>query len=66
MGQELNVGAVLLGRVLLFGEQLIIRAELVDATDGSQLWGEQYNRHLTDIFAVQEEIAREISEGLRS
>ena len=37
VGRELKVGAVLLGRVLLFGDQLIIRAELVDTSDGSQL-----------------------------
>jgi hypothetical protein len=38
---------------------------LVDVRDNSRLWGEQYNRKLSDILAVQEEIAREISEGLR-
>jgi len=65
VGQELGVGAVLLGRVLQFGERLIIRTELVDVVSGYQLWGEQYNRDLIDIFAVQEEIAREISETLR-
>ena len=63
--RELNVGAVLTGRVLQVGERLIIRAELVDADDGSQLWGAQYNRQLPDIFEVQEEIAQEISEKLR-
>ena len=65
VGQELSVGAVLLGRVLQFGERLIIRTELVDVVSGYQLWGEQYNRDLIDIFTVQEEIAREISETLR-
>src|SRR5213078_3602528 len=58
VGQELSVGAVLLGRVLQFGERLIIRTELVDVVSGYQLWGEQYNRDLIDIFTVQEEIAR--------
>jgi TolB-like protein/Tfp pilus assembly protein PilF len=65
VGRELSVGAVLLGRVLQFSERLIIRTELVDVESGYQLWGEQYNRNLIDIFAVQEEIAREISETLR-
>ena len=64
-GRELDVRAVLLGRVLQFSERLIIRTELVDVESGGQLWGEQYNRNVTDIFAVQEEMAREISEGLR-
>lgn len=65
VGRELNVCAVLLGRVLQFSERLIIRTELVDVESGGQLWGEQYNRKPVDIFAVQEEIAKEISETLR-
>ena len=65
VGRDLHVRAVLTGRVLELGDRLIVRTELVDASDGSQLWGEQYNRHLTDIFEVQEEISREISEKLR-
>ena len=65
VGQELNVGAVLLGRVLAFGEQLSIRAELVDAADGAQLWGAQYKRTPSDILELQEEIANEISEALQ-
>ncbi len=43
----------------------IVGTELVDASDGSQLWGEQYNRKLADIFALQGEIANEISGKLR-
>lgn len=65
VGRELGVRAVLLGRVLQFDDHLIVRTELVDAADGRQLWGEQYNREPSDILAVQEEIAREISEKLR-
>ena len=65
VGRELRVGAVLLGRVLLFGDRLIIRMELVDVVEGWQLWGEQYSRDLSDIFEVQEEIASEISDRLR-
>src|SRR2546425_3455995 len=65
VGRELSVGAVLLGRVLLFGDQLIIRAELVDTSDGSQLWGEQYNRPPADLLAIQEAVAKEIAEKLR-
>ena len=55
-GRDLDVRAVLAGRVLHRGETLLISTELVDVVDGSQLWGEQYSRHLADIFAVQEEI----------
>ena len=65
VGRELGVGAVLTGRVLQFSDRLIIRAELVGAADGWQLWGAQFDREPSDILALQEEIAREISDGLR-
>ena len=65
VGRELSVQAVLTGRVLQRENRLIIKVELVHTTDGSQLWGEQYNRQLADIFAVEEEIAHEIAEKLR-
>ena len=63
-GHELNVGAVLTGRTLQYGKRIIIRAELVDVRNGWQLWGAQYDRDLSNILAVQEEIAGEISEKL--
>ncbi|HEX8747436.1 MAG TPA: protein kinase, partial [Pyrinomonadaceae bacterium] len=65
VGEELRVRAVLTGRLQLFGDRLMIATELVDSFDGAQLWGEQYNRRLSDIFEVQEEIANEISEKLQ-
>ncbi len=65
LGHDLNVRAVLTGKVSQRGDTLIIQADLVDTADGSQLWGEQYNRKLADILAVQEEISKEISEKLR-
>jgi len=65
IGKELKVRAVLTGRVLRRGDNLAINIELVDAQDNSQIWGQQYNRKLSDVFAVQEEITREISEKLR-
>jgi eukaryotic-like serine/threonine-protein kinase len=65
VGRELRVQAVLTGRVLQRENRLIIKVELVHTTDGSQLWGEQYNRQLADIFAVEEEIAHEIAEKLK-
>ena len=64
VGNELNVRAVMTGRVLQIGEELLITTELVDVRDGSRLWGEQYKRKLEDIFEVQEEIATRISEKL--
>jgi TolB-like protein/Tfp pilus assembly protein PilF len=65
VGRKLNVDAVLLGRIQQRGDALLVGAELVDVQNGWQLWGDQYNRSLTDIFAVEEEISREISEKLR-
>ncbi|MEO6726436.1 MAG: protein kinase [Blastocatellia bacterium] len=64
-GRELNVRAVLTGRVLQLGDSLIVKTELIDVVQQSQLWGEQYRRKLTDIFTLQEEIAEEISRKLR-
>jgi len=65
IGRELGVRAVLVGRVLQLEDKLIIRTSLVDAADGSQLWGKQYDRTTPDILETQEEIAREISFTLR-
>jgi TolB-like protein/Tfp pilus assembly protein PilF len=65
VGRKLNVDAVLLGRVQQRGDALLVGAELVDVQNGWRLWGEQYNRKLADIFSVEEEMSREISEKLR-
>src|SRR6266478_5630808 len=65
VGNDLGVRAVLMGRLLQQGDNLTIRTELVNVSDGTELWGQQYNCKLADVFAVQEEIAREISEKLR-
>ncbi len=64
-GHELKVQAVLTGRVVQRGDTLSISTELVDVRNNRHIWGEQYNRKLSDILAVQEEIAKEISEKLR-
>ena len=64
-GRELNVRVVLTGRVMQRGETLVVGTELLDVQAGSQLWGERYNRKISDIFALEEEIARKISESLR-
>jgi serine/threonine protein kinase/Flp pilus assembly protein TadD len=65
IGQALNTRAIVTGRVRQIGDRLIVGVELVDVVNESQLWGEQFNLELTDIFKVQEEIAREIIEKLR-
>ncbi len=65
VGQALNVGSVLTGRVALRDDSLTVQVEMVDASTGTQKWGERYQRKLADIFAVQEEIGRQITETLR-
>jgi len=65
IGCDLNVRAVFVGRLLQRGENLVIKAELVDVTDGALLWAEQYHRKSGDIFELEDEIARQISEHLK-
>ena len=62
---ELKVRAILMGRVLQRGGRLIVNTELVDAKKEAQLWGEQYNRAVSDIFELQEHIAAEIARSLQ-
>ncbi len=65
VGKELKVQTLLTGRVRQRGDGLTIGVELINTQDNSQVWGQQYNRKLADVFAVQEEIAKEVSEKLR-
>lgn len=65
IGRELRVESVLAGRVTQREGALVVSVELIDATQGSQLWGERYSRRLTDLYEVEQEIARKISESLR-
>ncbi|MGO8796308.1 MAG: protein kinase domain-containing protein [Candidatus Sulfotelmatobacter sp.] len=65
IGQSLQVAAVLTGRITQHGDQLNISADLVNAADGSELWGSQYSRKLADITQVQGDITRDISTRLR-
>jgi len=65
IGRELNVRAVLTGRMVQSGGSLRIGTELVDVATGCQLWGAQYNREPGDIFVVQDEISNEISGKLQ-
>jgi serine/threonine-protein kinase len=65
VGRRLDVGAVIEGSVRKSGNRMRIAAQLVSAADGYQLWSQAYDRELTDVFAVQEEIARAIVEALR-
>jgi eukaryotic-like serine/threonine-protein kinase len=65
IGEELLARAVLVGRILLTGDRLIVRTELIDVAKNSLLWGDQFNRQRSQIFEVQDEIASEISEKMR-
>jgi TolB-like protein/Tfp pilus assembly protein PilF len=65
VGSDLHVRAVVSGRLLKRGSSLIIQAELMDVATGSQLWGGQYNRQAENVFFLQDDLSREISEKLR-
>jgi len=65
-GSELNVGAVIAGRVNRRGDALTIAVEMVDATTGLRLWGERYNRSSDDIFLIQDDIASQVRQQLSS
>jgi len=65
VGRELGVEALVMGRVIQRGDDLSVSAELVDAREDKQLWGEQYSRKLADIRLVQQDIATAISGNLR-
>lgn len=64
-GRQMDVRAVLTGRVAQHGDRLVVSAELVDVRSGSQIWGGRYRRPAADIFEVQDDIAREICEKLQ-
>jgi len=62
VGREMNVRAVLFGRVEQTGDDLSVSVELVDARDNTSIWGEKYRRKMSEVLALQEEIARQVSE----
>jgi len=64
VGQTLQVGAVLTGRITQRGDELGIHAELVNSADGSEIWGAQYERRQADIMQVQSDITRDVSKSL--
>jgi serine/threonine protein kinase/tetratricopeptide (TPR) repeat protein len=65
VGKDLNVDAVLLGRIEQRGDTLMIRTDLVSAKDGAELWGGQYNRKVADLLSIQETISKEIYDNVR-
>ena len=65
VGRELNVAAVLTGKVRQMQDALNVQVDLVDAATGAQLWGAGYDRKLSDVIAVKQAIAREVAEKLK-
>lgn len=65
VGRELNVRAVVTGRVHRYGDTISIQADLIDVDNVAQIWGQLYDRKLADILLVQEDISRDIFENLR-
>ncbi|HEV8159650.1 MAG TPA: protein kinase, partial [Pyrinomonadaceae bacterium] len=66
VGADLNVQAVLNGRVTQRGDDLTLYLSLDDVQTGNQIWGRQYNRKITNLVALQAEIARDVSNNLRT
>jgi TolB-like protein/Flp pilus assembly protein TadD len=64
IGRELRVRAVVSGRVRQTQDRLSIQVDLIDATNGTQLWGQSYDGKLSDALAVKQAIAREVTEKL--
>ena len=65
IGRELNVRALLMGRVRQVGDNLNIQVDLVDTSTGAELWGQEYERRTSDVLSVKQDIAREVTNKLR-
>ncbi len=65
VGQELNVRAVVTGRMRRHGDIISIQADLIDLENVAQLWGQHYDHKLSDVLLVQDDISRDIFENLR-
>jgi eukaryotic-like serine/threonine-protein kinase len=65
VGRDLKVRAVVVGTLIHHGDSIRLESELVDATNGSEMWGTQYERKLSDVSTIQQEIVRDISQKLK-
>src|SRR5208282_1205780 len=65
IGRELGVRSVLEGSIRRAGQRVRITAQLVDAATGGHLWAERYDRDLTDIFEVQDDVTHRIVDALK-
>jgi eukaryotic-like serine/threonine-protein kinase len=64
IGRDLNVGSVLMGRVTQHGDTVAVQADLVSTTDGSELWGNHYERKMADVTQVQSDLTRDVAKKL--
>jgi DNA-binding winged helix-turn-helix (wHTH) protein/TolB-like protein/Tfp pilus assembly protein PilF len=65
VGEELNVRAVVTGRMRRHGDIISIQADLIDLQNVAQLWGQHYDHRVSDVLLVQDDISRDIFENLR-
>jgi adenylate cyclase len=65
VGRDLGVRSVLEGSIRRAGNRVRITAQLIDATNGAHLWADRYDRDLTDVFAVQDDVTRRIVDALK-
>jgi eukaryotic-like serine/threonine-protein kinase len=65
IGKALDVGALLVGRVTQHGDTLGVEADLVNTTDGSEMWGAHYERQMADVTQVQADITRDVANKLQ-
>ncbi len=65
IGKSLDVGAVLMGRVTQHLDVVAVQADLVNTSDGTELWGSHYERKLADVTQVQSDITRDVSKKLQ-
>jgi adenylate cyclase len=65
VGRELGVCSVLEGSIRRAGQRVRITAQLIDAESGGHLWGDRYDRDLTDIFEVQDDVTHRIVDALK-
>ena len=66
VGRRLGVPTVLSGTILRVNGHVVIRVELVDVQNGWQIWGEQYNEEFSDIFKIQQNVAKQVTHRLQS
>ncbi|MGA7855433.1 MAG: protein kinase [Candidatus Acidiferrales bacterium] len=65
IGKDLNVGSVLMGRVTQHGDTVAVQADLVNTSDGSEMWGKHYERKMADVTQVQGDITRDVAKKLQ-